>query len=158
VPEFLMYVLSFVVLGVYWVIHHMVFSAIERYATTLIWINAGFLMFAAFIPFSTALIVEHGTIAVAVVFYGVNMLAVFLMGWVMWTYASSGHRLVASRANPVLGRRVRTIGLVHFAVSAVPLALAFVGPGASMIVLGVIEFTVISRWRNVTGWPARRLR
>jgi uncharacterized membrane protein len=155
-PEFLMYVLSFLVLGVYWLIHHMVFSAIERYDTTLIWINIGFLMFAAFIPFSTALIVEHGPMAVTVVFYGVNMLAVFLMGWAMWTYANSGHRLVASSANPDLGRRVRTIGLVYLAVSAVPLALAFVSPVASMIVyaaivLGVIGFTVIGRWRNVTG-------
>jgi hypothetical protein len=79
-----------------------------------------------------------------------------LMGWAMWTYASSGHRLVASTASPDLGRRVRTIGLVYLAVSAVPLALAFVSPVASMIVyaaivLGVIGFTVIGRRRNVTG-------
>jgi uncharacterized membrane protein len=151
-PDFLMYVLSFLVLGIYWLIHHIIFSAIERYDTTLIWLNIVFLMFAAFIPFSTALIVEHGTMAVTVVFYGVNMLAVFLMGWATWTYASSGHRLVARSANPDLGRRVRTIGLVYLAVSAVPLALAFVSPLASMIVyavivLGVIGITASGRWR-----------
>jgi uncharacterized membrane protein len=162
-PEFLMYVLSFLVLGVYWLIHQMIFGAIERYDTTLIWLNIVFLMFAAFIPFSTALIVVHGAMAVTAVFYGMNVLAVFLMGWAMWTYASSNHRLVASSAIPDLGRRVRTIGLVYLAVSAVPLALAFVSPVASIIVyavmvLAVIGLTVIGGRGIVTALPLRRHR
>jgi hypothetical protein len=127
-PEILMYVLSFLVLGVYWLIPHIIFCTIERYDTTLIWLNI-----------------------------------VFLMGWATWTYANSDHRLVARSANPDVGRRVRTIGLVYLAVSAVPLALEFVSPLPSMIVyavivLGVSGITASGRWRIDTVSPSRRQR
>ena len=38
-PEFSVYVLSFMVLGVFWLVHHLVFDTVERYDTTLIWLN-----------------------------------------------------------------------------------------------------------------------
>jgi uncharacterized membrane protein len=160
-PEFLMYALSFLVLGVYWLIHHMIYDAIDRYDPTLAWLNIVYLMFAALIPFSTALIVEHGALTITALLYGLNMLALFFTAWAMWTYATTNRRLVASHIDDGTAHGGRTMGLVYFAVLAVSIALAFVSPTASMvvyaaIVMAFIGFTVVGRWEAVTVWPKWR--
>ena len=156
-PELLMYGLGFLVLGVYWLIHHMIFDAIERYDTTLAWLNIVYLMFSALIPFATALVVEHGPTTATAIAYGLNMLALFFIGWAMWTYATTGNRLTGDRLDPDLARGVRAMGLVYFVALLVPLALALVVPVVSMvvyaaIVVAFIGFTVTGRWEAVTVW------
>ena len=86
-PELLMYVLGFLVLGVYWLIHHMIFDAIERYDTTLAWLNITFLVFSVLIPFSTALVVEHGATTATALVYGLNMLAPIVLAFIGFTVA-----------------------------------------------------------------------
>ena len=161
-PEFLMYALSFLVLGVYWLVHNMIFDAIERSDTTLVWLNILYLMFAAFVPFSTALVGEHGAETVTALFYGANLLLLFFMGWSMWTYATSGAPNVGTHIDVALARAGRRMGLAYFGVFAVPLALAFVSPMASMIIYGLIVvafigFTVIGRGELVVLWRAGRI-
>lgn len=162
-PEFLMYVLGFMVLGVYWLIHHMIFDAIERYDTTLAWLNIVFLMFSALIPFSTALVVEHGATTATALAFGLNMLALFLMGWAMWTYATTRGHLTGDRVDPDLAHGVRVMGLVYFVTLLASLPLAFVAPLASMVVYAVIVvafivFTVAGRWETVTVWRRNNAR
>lgn len=159
-PEFLMYGLGFLVLGVYWIIHHMVFENIERYDTTLAWLNIVYLMFAALIPFVTALVVQHGSTGATALAYGLNLLALFAMGWAMWTYATTGGRLTGDRVDPELARGASTMGLVYFAALLLSLALAWFVPLVSMVVYAVIVvafigFTVAGRWETVTVWRGR---
>ena len=159
-PEFLMYALSFMVLGIFWLVHHMIFSVIVRSDSTLVWLNIVFLMFAALIPFSTALIGEHGATTITALFYGSNMLALFFMGWATWTYVTSGRSNLASDLDEAAVRGVKTMGLVYFAAFTVPLALAFISPIVSMIIYGLIVlvfigFTVLGRGEAIVVWPPR---
>ena len=43
-PKFLAYVLSFLIAGIYWLVHHVIFDAIKYYNSTLAWINIVFLL------------------------------------------------------------------------------------------------------------------
>jgi uncharacterized membrane protein len=156
-PEFLMYALGFLVLGVYWIIHHMIFESIERYDTTLAWLNIIYLMFAALIPFVTALVVQHGATTATALAFGLDLLALFAMGWAMWTYATTGGRLSGDRVAPDVARGASTMGLVYFVALLVSLVLAVLVPLASMvvyaaIVIAFIGFTVAGRWETVTLW------
>jgi len=49
-PKYLSYVLSFLVILMYWMAHHSTFTAIKRYDRGLIWLNSLFLMCVAFLP------------------------------------------------------------------------------------------------------------
>lgn len=160
-PEFLMYGLGFLVLGVYWIIHHMVFENIERYDTTLAWLNVVYLMFSAMIPFATALVVEYGATTATAIAYGLNMLALFAVGWAMWTYATWKGRLTGDRVDPELARGASIMGSVYFVALLVPLVLAVFVPLVSMVVYAVIVvafigFTLAGRWEVVTVWRGRR--
>jgi len=126
-PHYLAYLLSFVVIARFWVIHHQTFRLIVRDNATLVWLNFLLLFFIAFLPFPTAVIGAHEGSAAAAVLYAV---AVCLTG------ASSAAYLwyATGRANlirPDVGRgqiramRARSMsGPVFFALT-VPVA-AFV--------------------------------
>ena len=154
-PEFLMYALSFLVLGMYWLMHHMIYDSIVRWDPTLAWLNIVYLMFAALIPFLTALIVEHGALTATALLYGLDMIALFLTGWAMWSYATSQRRLVRSELDEALVSGGRRMGVLYLAVLTVPLVLAFISPVVSMVVYALVVsafvgFTGAGRWETVT--------
>src|SRR5215471_1982543 len=57
-PKFLSYTISFVILGVYWVGHHVQLSFIRRADRPLLWINILFLLWVALVPFPIGLLVN----------------------------------------------------------------------------------------------------
>ena len=58
-PHFVTYAVSFLIVGLYWVSHHLLFDLIRRTDRGLMWINLFFLLFVVVIPFSTALLGSH---------------------------------------------------------------------------------------------------
>jgi uncharacterized membrane protein len=73
-PKFFSYVLSFLVVGVYWIAHHQIFRYVESYDRTLMRLNLLFLLSISFILFPTGLLGEYGKkLRFAVIFYAVSV-------------------------------------------------------------------------------------
>ncbi|MBT3218639.1 MAG: DUF1211 domain-containing protein [Proteobacteria bacterium] len=53
------YVTSFILIGIYWWRHHLMFHHLERANLWVLWLNLLFLMTVAFVPFPTALLVSY---------------------------------------------------------------------------------------------------
>jgi TMEM175 potassium channel family protein len=94
-PHFRTYVISFLVIGIYWISHHFQFQYVRRADRTLLWINLFFLMFVAVLPFSTAVLGRYERYQTAIVLYSSNLLLVGLTNAVHWAYVTSRRRLVA---------------------------------------------------------------
>jgi uncharacterized membrane protein len=77
--SFAIYVVSFCVLAMFWIAHHYYFTYVEHLDRPLLWINLIFLLFTTLVPFSTNLVASHGTLQVAVLLYGANLLLLYLM-------------------------------------------------------------------------------
>ena len=105
-PQLLSFVLSFVIVGIFWVAHHNMFHHIKRSNRTFIWINNLFLMCVAFIPFPTALMGKYVKLPVAVVPYGLSLIVTQASLLLLWWYATSGRRLVATDLDPKFIRSV----------------------------------------------------
>ncbi len=86
-PQFLGYVLSFLIIAINWVFHHRKFRAIVRYDTRLIWINLAFLFFVALVPFPTSLLSEYAPDPAAVSLYAASVAVLGLLATVLWQYA-----------------------------------------------------------------------
>ncbi len=163
-PEFAVYALSFLVLGVFWLVHHVLFDLIERYDSTLVWLNIVFLMFAALIPFSTGLFAVHGATTATAVVYGLNTITVFGTGWAIFSYATGGHRLVAADLDPDLVRGGKRMGLAYMLFLVPSLAVSIISPTMSfvlysMLVAAFITMTLVGRGEVVMVWrrpPASR--
>jgi len=159
-PEFLIYGLSFMILGVFWVIHHSIFAGVRLYDTTLVWLNIVFLMFVSLIPFSTALAGKNGFITVTAVIYGVNMLFLFNLGWAIFTFTTGKRRLVEEDIDPNLVRGGKLMGLVYTLIMLPAIGIAFVSPKLSFIiytlfVLAFIFFTILGKGEVAMVMPVR---
>ena len=72
-PKYLGYVLSFVVISTFWIIHHSIFRPIRAYDRNLLYINFLFLMFVAFVPFPTSLLGEYSNHQLPVAVYAATL-------------------------------------------------------------------------------------
>jgi uncharacterized membrane protein len=101
-PQYAAYAISFLTIGIIWVNHHACFTQIARTDRRFLFINVGFLMCVAFIPFPTRLVAEHirddGARAAALA-YGSTLTATAILFRVLWLYAAAGRRLIATDAD-----------------------------------------------------------
>ncbi|MGL5830858.1 MAG: TMEM175 family protein [Candidatus Altimarinota bacterium] len=85
---FMSYFLSFFILAMFWLSHHALFhffvTNINRQLAVL---NMVFLCFLCLIPFSAHLLGSYPHLQTAIVFYGLNVIAVSTMGLIMFFYA-----------------------------------------------------------------------
>lgn len=94
-PQIFSFVVSFIYVSIYWVNHHQFFLRLSHTDLPLLWLNNLLLLFLAFVPFPTALIGDYPDDVVAVVFYGMAMLAPALCYALMWRYAAARGTLLA---------------------------------------------------------------
>lgn len=126
--KFFNYVLTFMLLAIFWIVHHQQFHRIKRTDSQLLWINILILMFVALMPFSTDIVGDFGGSTTAEIFFAGNLLVLGLLFMANWAYATYNHRLVA----PDLDRGIIVRGLrrnmVTPTISAAVIILSFFIP------------------------------
>jgi uncharacterized membrane protein len=122
-PVFASYVLSFVIVGIYWNNHHHLFQAVRVVDGTVLWANLHLLFWLSLVPFGTAWMGENAFAAIPVAVYGVILLlaafAYFILVRVLVARQPEGTSLAAAIGSDTKGK----ISPVVYAVS-VPVALA----------------------------------
>ena len=101
-PAYVGYAVSFATIGIIWVNHHTVLRQLRGADRIFLFINVGFLLCIAFIPFPTRLLatyVRTGDGRAAAVIYGITLTATALIFNVMWRYAIAGRRLLRPDAD-----------------------------------------------------------
>jgi uncharacterized membrane protein len=102
-PSFLSVLMTFVLGGSFWFMHHATFHSIKYITRGIATINLLFLMFVSLLPFSTSLIGKLGpNHPVALAVYFANQFALGLTLNLLWMYGKR-HRLLADPpADPAL--------------------------------------------------------
>jgi uncharacterized membrane protein len=85
------YVISFVVLCVFWLAHLRLLARLRDVDATFVWLNLAFLLFTTFVPTLTSLIGNNADRPIAAILYGCNLLLILLMEALMWRHASRHH-------------------------------------------------------------------
>jgi uncharacterized membrane protein len=84
-PKISSHILSFIVLGLYWIAHHNMFTHVKRHDHILLWLNIAFLMCIASIPFPTGLLGTYHELQISVVIYaGVLALTGIFLNLIWW--------------------------------------------------------------------------
>ncbi|WP_411968536.1 TMEM175 family protein [Haloferax sp. YSSS75] len=86
-PEFLSYVLSFLVIGWYWMLHRRVFIHIDEHDNGLVVLNLVFLLMVAFVPFATSVLSTYPE-QFGTMFYAGVLALTGLSLLLLWGYAS----------------------------------------------------------------------
>jgi len=131
-PKFLSYVISFLVVAIYWMAHHSIFRPIKGYDRRLLWLNFLFLMMISFLPFPTSLLGEYRDHQLPVVIYALNVsVASLLLVSISW-YATTRSHLTTSDLDERAIRRGRVHGLAVPLVFLLSIAVSFFSVEAAM--------------------------
>jgi uncharacterized membrane protein len=140
-PEYVAYAISFVTIGIMWVNHHMLIRQIERIDRAFLFLNIGLLLGIAFVPFPTRILAEFVRTddgLAAALLYGITLTATALFFNAVWLYASRGGRLLHPGVDPKEVSGITRSYLPGVPMYASATLVAFVSPGASAILFGVI--------------------
>ena len=87
-PHFISFLMSFMVIGIYWVSHHRMFFYVINYNPRIIWLNLFFLFFIALMPFSSNIYGVYNNLNTAFYLYVLNILMLAMFNFLMWNYIS----------------------------------------------------------------------
>jgi uncharacterized membrane protein len=140
-PEYLGYVLSFVVIGIMWANHHNIFKHIALVDHNLIVLNTGLMLCIGFIPFTTDLLAEYigepGERTATLVYTGWFAFTACIYN-LLWRYPRHHPELLATDTDP---REIRTIAR-RFALGPptylLCFALAWFSVDASLVLFGLL--------------------
>jgi uncharacterized membrane protein len=132
-PLIAAYVVSFLVLGIYWMGHHTQFHFMRGVDRTALWMNILFFMVLSLVPFTTKMVGRYSGQEVALLLYGANLLAISLVLLAHWEYAARSGLLTRSTGKEEKRKATRQI-MIGSAVFAAGMAMAFVKPSLSLFV------------------------
>ncbi len=143
-PVFLAYVLSFVILGIYWNNHHHMLHAAARIDGRILWANLHLLFWLSLVPFVTRWMGQNHLAPVPTAVYG----AVLLLAAVSWTIlqgtiiAADGE---GSKLAAAVGRDLKGKTSLALYAAAMPLAFVRTWIAAGIFVLVALIWLVPDR-------------
>jgi uncharacterized membrane protein len=143
VPHFASFIVSFIVVGVYWSAHHRTFIHIRRYDNWLIALNLLFLLFIALMPFFSGVEGQYGTVPLAVMAYSLEVAATGASFALLWWYASYRHRLVDPDLDPAFIRTRNLSIIVNPLVFFLAALFALLNPLLSVLTWWLSPFITI---------------
>ena len=139
IPNFFVYVITFIFLGLLWISHQNMFSHIETVDLKTVWINIILLLSVGLAPFSTALLGRYPLQPIAVIVYGLNALAISTLFNILWFYPRR-RKLTHEEPNPKIIAKRSKIVLVGPIVYILAIIFSFV---ASEISLGLFASVTV---------------
>jgi len=106
---FAVYVLSFVLVGTYWVAHHTMLDHTRRVARAMLWPNLLLLLAVSFTVYAAQLIAQYPNSPVSHRIYAVSLSLVNACGILLWLIA----RATGSLEQGLSDRYVRRVAWVH---------------------------------------------
>lgn len=142
-PKFLGYVVSFVLLGIYWVGHRNQFNFIKRADQNFHWLNILFFGAVCLVPFSTGLVSRYPDEWLGVAIYGLNLILIGLCLFLIWTYATYRYHLVDPDLPQPVMRLARQRSLLAPACYLIAILVGLGNPRLSLIIYALVPLLYI---------------
>ena len=137
-PNFLVYALSFLTLGIFWVGQGTQLRQLARADRHLLWLHVAFLACVATMPFSTSLLANFTSYRTALVVYWLNLLLLGLTLLAAWSYADRAG-LVSADADPSVSVAIRRRVVVAQTLYAVGAALCIVSTALAIAFIVAVQ-------------------
>jgi uncharacterized membrane protein len=154
-PVLVIYMISFVLIAIYWLKHLEHFSHIESTNTTHLWLQLAFLAAVAVIPFSNSFMGAYPNVYAVQVFYGLNLVLVGLFSFLSWKYATHNHRLVDPDLDDATIKRLGRDSLTEPCVALLALAVSAVEPRLWEVMFTLVPLLYVAQNR-FRAWRRKR--
>jgi uncharacterized membrane protein len=149
-PELIAWIISFLIVGMYWVWHRDLFNQMRLVDEGVVWLNLLFLVPLALVPFAASVLGEYPDEAIGMHVYGGILIATAVMRGVLYAYVVRRPRLLYEA--PTMQRRriggllaIAPIGvyliamLVAGASTRLSLVLFLLVPGSYLLLIAVLR-------------------
>jgi uncharacterized membrane protein len=143
-PIFLTYVLSFVILGIYWNNHHHMLQATERINGRVLWANLHLLFWLSLFPFGTGWMGENHLDPLPTAAYGVVLLCAAIAYFILQSVIVR-EQPAESTLRTALGRDLKGKSSPFIYAAAIPLAFVSTLASVSLYVLVALLWLVPDR-------------
>jgi len=150
-PYLYSYILSFYIIGYYWIIHHRIFQRIIKIDTSLLWLNFTLLLFIVFLPVPTSFMSRYRDSAIITALYAAMQVLIWLAYVSISWYAFSYRRLTLPSLNQKATRHAELRALITLAIFALSIGLAFINPWLAKLAWITIFFIppiVLSKYKR----------
>jgi uncharacterized membrane protein len=155
-PSFAAYLLSFTMLGTFWLAQHTLLGILGRCDRTLTWISLGFLFVVSLLPFSAALLAHYVHLRLAVGVYWLNIL---LLGIGLEWGARYGRSAFLPERSGQAHSRLSTFRrriLVAQTLYTLAALICLISTLASVIALAIVQlYFIVSPRLPGTRWQRR---
>lgn len=134
------FIISFLLLSLFWIWHHRQFNEIKRSDSFLAGINLLLLAAISMIPFTTSMMSRFLDIWEADMFFHLNILLVGSLMVLNWWYATKDFRLVDKDIDPARIRREMMRGMATPVIALVGMGASFLVEGDSSLVYLLVPF------------------
>ncbi|MFH1836911.1 MAG: TMEM175 family protein [Candidatus Omnitrophota bacterium] len=142
-PDLLHYVESFILLGVFWFLHHQQFHYIKKTDAVLVFINILGLMFVGLVPFTTVMVSDYGQLRPAALLFEINLLLAGLTFFAHWVYATGKNRLIEEHLDAGIIKYYKMRNLIIPALSFCAMAISLLNPRNGIIVFFAVPFILV---------------
>jgi uncharacterized membrane protein len=148
-PQLYAYVLSFFVVGLYWIANHRVARNVKQIDGTVILLNLIWLLFVSVMPFPTALLGRYPLKAIPMTDYGIDLILANATGFFINLYLLRHPELCVTPITPrMLRATVPIYGLTN-GLYALAIALSWVLPWASYAIFGGVLVWLLIRYTAI---------
>jgi uncharacterized membrane protein len=129
-PTIILYLLTFVQIGVYWVNHHYLVDEVEKVSHGVLWANLMFLFCLSLFPFATEWIGVKGLTSFNTALYAAVSIFPGVGYMALWTQI---RKKSSAPAHASWGKQLASVLLY---LAAIP--VAYYRPGASLALIGIV--------------------
>ena len=141
--NFLCYIISFIVLGIMWFGHRVMFEYIGRTNRYFIFLGVLFYMVVCLVPFSTQLLAEHTLKWFAILIYGLNLSLCNITLFIQWNYGLRHRSLLEREVGKEVKETAEFLFLISPVVYAIAVVFSFFSPLVSIFIFAITPFIYI---------------
>jgi uncharacterized membrane protein len=144
-PQFVLFVIAFVVLITFLIEHHRQFHYLRIVDPTILTLNVAILIFTVLIPFSTDVAGNYDRVEIAVILFHANILIIGALFVAQWKYISRNSHLCDTEFDAVSQeKRFRILATIP-AAAIFGIMISFISPAYSLLVYLLILVVITIR-------------
>lgn len=127
-PRILSFVMSFLLIGLYWIGHHFYFERIKIVDGTFVFLNILLLMLISFMPFSAYLLSRYPLGEIALLVYGATLLLTNVLSFIMLLYIYHHRQLTNEHFKDEFYQVQLPLFIIFNALYVLGMAVAWIWP------------------------------
>lgn len=148
IPAAEAYVVSFIILGTFWLRHQIQFRYLKSIDLVILITNIFFLLFTGLVPFSVELMKKYPDYNLPFMIYVLNLLVLSIILLFQWFYISKHDELIEDKDRPEIRTKLLSLSYIPIIIFLFSFLISFINIRAAFFVIYSVPFAyLIYNWK-----------